>query len=260
MEWVEKASFDRLNKLFVISTSERNYQTLMTDQNLLAVVQEPQSYVLPILPRSTSKVLGLSEHHVLKELSFYKIARAAHPNVPQDWLNQRKKKRRERMLMQASGASRSTIISIACPPSKKKKPVAQPTRKVQALPLKSPPTSAYAPSSTVSSKQDSVADSSSMGTELETEVELVVPRIICEVEEEEDMVVNIRGSFKERQCKRLSESIAVASPPTKRSCMEVPRATPVQDIPPVPKPPTNVARPSCVPTIRPPVGKYARLE
>lgn len=80
-----------------------------------------------------------------------------------------------------------------------------------------------------------------MGTELETEVEPVVPRIICEVEEEEEMAVNIRGSFKERHRKRLSESIAIASPPTKRSCMEVPRATPVQDIPPVPKPPTNVA-------------------
>lgn len=257
---MEKASFDRLNKLFVIYTSERNYQTLMTDQNLLAVVQEPQSYVLPILSRSTSKVLGPSEHHVLKDLSFYKIAHAAYPNVPQNWLNQREKKRQERTLMQAPGASRSAIISIACPPSKKKKPVAQPTRKVQALPLKSPPTSAYASSSAVSSEQDSVADSSSTGTELETEVEPVVPRIICEVEEEEDMAVNIRGSFKERQRKRLSESIAVASPPTKRSCMEVPRATPVQDIPPVPKPPTNVARPSCVPAVRPPIGKYARLE
>ena len=38
VEWVEKASFDRLNKLFVISASERNYQTLLTDRNLLAVV------------------------------------------------------------------------------------------------------------------------------------------------------------------------------------------------------------------------------
>lgn len=31
VEWVEKASFDRLNKLFVISASERYHQTLLTD-------------------------------------------------------------------------------------------------------------------------------------------------------------------------------------------------------------------------------------
>ncbi|KAL6347335.1 hypothetical protein AAG906_016788 [Vitis piasezkii] len=30
VEWVEKACFDRLNKLFVISTNERHYQTLLT--------------------------------------------------------------------------------------------------------------------------------------------------------------------------------------------------------------------------------------
>ena len=40
MKWVDKAFFDRINKLFVISTSEWHYQTLLTDRNLLAVVQE----------------------------------------------------------------------------------------------------------------------------------------------------------------------------------------------------------------------------
>ena len=49
MGWVEKASFDRFNKLFVIFVSERNYQTLLTDRNLLVVVRESQSYVLPII-------------------------------------------------------------------------------------------------------------------------------------------------------------------------------------------------------------------
>ncbi|KAL6339448.1 hypothetical protein AAG906_032983 [Vitis piasezkii] len=37
VEWVEKTSFDWLNKLFVISASERNHETLLTDQNLLSV-------------------------------------------------------------------------------------------------------------------------------------------------------------------------------------------------------------------------------
>ena len=38
--WVEKVSFDRLNKLFVIFASERHHQTLLTNPNLLVVIQE----------------------------------------------------------------------------------------------------------------------------------------------------------------------------------------------------------------------------
>ena len=38
VEWVKKASFDQLNRLFVIFASERHHQTLLTDHNLLVVV------------------------------------------------------------------------------------------------------------------------------------------------------------------------------------------------------------------------------
>lgn len=38
VEWVEKASFDRLNKLFVITSNEHNHQTLLAARNLLAVI------------------------------------------------------------------------------------------------------------------------------------------------------------------------------------------------------------------------------
>ena len=51
MEWVEKASFARLNKLFEISTSERNYQIFFMDKNLQAVIKEAKSFILPILHR-----------------------------------------------------------------------------------------------------------------------------------------------------------------------------------------------------------------
>ncbi|RVW26666.1 hypothetical protein CK203_096506 [Vitis vinifera] len=44
VEWVEKASFARLNKLFEITTAERHHETLLTVRNLLAVVREPQAY------------------------------------------------------------------------------------------------------------------------------------------------------------------------------------------------------------------------
>ena len=51
IEWVEKATFDCLNKLFEITAVERHYQTLLIVWNLLAVVRETQLYVINILPR-----------------------------------------------------------------------------------------------------------------------------------------------------------------------------------------------------------------
>lgn len=42
MEWVKKVSFARLNKLFEISTSERDHQVLILDNNLQALVNNLQ--------------------------------------------------------------------------------------------------------------------------------------------------------------------------------------------------------------------------
>lgn len=48
----------------------------------------------------------------------------------------------------------------------------------------------------------------------------MVPPIVCENEEKEDMTTNLRVGFKERQSKRLPESITIISPPSKRPCLE----------------------------------------
>ena len=47
VEWVDKTSFDRLNKLFMISTSKRNHETLLIEQNLLKLVRDFKSYASP---------------------------------------------------------------------------------------------------------------------------------------------------------------------------------------------------------------------
>lgn len=73
--WVEKASFDRLNRLFEITVGERNYQTLISSRNLLVVFWESQSYILNILPRWLPKVMVSGEHFVPKDLPFYERAR-----------------------------------------------------------------------------------------------------------------------------------------------------------------------------------------
>lgn len=91
MEWVEKALFDPLNKLVVISISKRNYQTLLTDRNLLVVVWEPQPYVFPILPRLVPKVLVPGEHRVLKDLHFYKVVCAADAKTHKTGLTKEKR-------------------------------------------------------------------------------------------------------------------------------------------------------------------------
>ena len=75
VEWVEKASFPRLNKLFEISAAERHHETLLTARNLLAVVREPQMYIINILPRKLPKKVVPGEHYVLKDLLFYKEVR-----------------------------------------------------------------------------------------------------------------------------------------------------------------------------------------
>ena len=41
VEWVEKALFVRLNKLFEITTNKKNHQMLLSARNLLAVIWEP---------------------------------------------------------------------------------------------------------------------------------------------------------------------------------------------------------------------------
>lgn len=71
VEWVDKISFDSLNKLFVIFASERNHETLLIDQNLLALVRDSESYIVPTLPRFAFRVLVPNEHFVLNDLHFY---------------------------------------------------------------------------------------------------------------------------------------------------------------------------------------------
>ena len=77
VEWVENVSFDRLNKLFEIIAIERHHYRLLFARNLLAVVREPQPYVLNIIPRWLPKIVVPREHFMLKDLSFYEKAHEA---------------------------------------------------------------------------------------------------------------------------------------------------------------------------------------
>ena len=47
VEWVEKDSFTRLNKLFEITMNEMNHQRLLIARNLLAVIRGPNRTFFP---------------------------------------------------------------------------------------------------------------------------------------------------------------------------------------------------------------------
>lgn len=87
-----------------------------------------------------------------------------------------------------------------------------------------------------STKPGSTIDLSFVGTEPETKVKLVVPRIIYKKEGEKDMVANLRADFNERQCKCLSESITVIPPPVKKPYTEILCLKPVSVIAPTLEP------------------------
>lgn len=87
VEWVEKVSFNRLNRLFEIVAGERNYQTLFSTRNLLAAVRETHLYTLNIIPRRLPKKVVAGERFVLKNLHFYVEARETDPQARQECLN-----------------------------------------------------------------------------------------------------------------------------------------------------------------------------
>ena len=181
MEWVKKASFDWLNKLFVISTNERHHKTLLIDKNLVVIVWESHPYILSILPHFEPKMLVPDEHHVLKDLSFYKEVRVVDAKAQQNRFDQREKKRQEGTLRQASGVSRPTTSSTTFPSTKRKSVPRLVGKELDLSPFACTPSFSF----TAGTAQDSTC-SPSVGAN--QELEPVVSCIILEPEEgEEDM-------------------------------------------------------------------------
>ena len=64
-------------------------------------------------------------------------------------------------------------------------------------------------------------DPSDSGTHpSEPELESIALRVINEPKEEEDMLNDLRGGFKERHHKRLHEAIDMTPFPAKKTCLE----------------------------------------
>ena len=148
VEWVEKASFARLNKLFEIVATERHYETLLTARNLLVVVREPQAYVINILPRKLPKKVVPREHYVLKDLPFYKEVHKADAEKRQALLDDREGRRKEGTLRKAPGKKCSTSSLLAGAPAKKKNKRKPALNKRKEIKLPTPPKEVIIPPST----------------------------------------------------------------------------------------------------------------
>ncbi|KAJ9687280.1 hypothetical protein PVL29_015957 [Vitis rotundifolia] len=190
-----------------------NHQTPLSARNLLAVIQEPQSYVLPIIPKRLPKVVVLGEYYVLKDLPFYEEACEADAKA-------------QGTLRRALSENGRISSSATCPPVKKKK------SSVKAVKTSVPaPASPFASTPSASTSTDSSAPTLEVNLDLSnsgqsdsgilySEPEPIALGAINEPKLEEGMPTDLRPDFKERHRKRLHEAITVDTPPAKRTCPE----------------------------------------
>ena len=68
MEWVEKASFEKIRQLLQVSERERHYKVLLTSKYLSDVRRNPAPYSLHIIPRPLPSEIVDGEHFVTTDL------------------------------------------------------------------------------------------------------------------------------------------------------------------------------------------------
>ena len=121
VEWVEKASFARLNKLFKINVIEQAYNVLLSDKNMQALIENPKAFIILVFPRLVPPSLVPDEYFMLKDFHFYKVACLADSEAHQAYLEKREKKCQKETLRQAPATGRSLSSSTVRPSAYKKK-------------------------------------------------------------------------------------------------------------------------------------------
>ena len=121
VDWVERASFACLSKLFEIDAKERYYKTLLTARNLTAIVGESQEYVVNILPKKMPKEVVPGEHYTVKDLPIYQALKEVDAEKHRALLDNREKKKNEGTLRKAPGQKRDADSSPKKAPARKRK-------------------------------------------------------------------------------------------------------------------------------------------
>ena len=68
VEWVEKASLEKIRRLLEVSERECHYKVLLTSKNLANVRRNSAPYSLPIIPRPLPSEIVAGEHFVTVDL------------------------------------------------------------------------------------------------------------------------------------------------------------------------------------------------
>ncbi|KAL6347490.1 hypothetical protein AAG906_026012 [Vitis piasezkii] len=118
------------------ASPDKRGHTLLTAQNLMAVVRESQEYVINILPRKLPKKVVPGQHYILKDLPFYKEVQKADAQKRRALLDDREGRRKEGTLRKAPGKKRPAPSPPAGAPAKKKKKVSNKGKEVK---LPTPP-------------------------------------------------------------------------------------------------------------------------
>ena len=79
MQWVEKASPEKIHRLLEVFEQKRNCEVLLNLKNLADVRQSPTPYGLSIIPRLLPSEIVGGEHFVTTDLLDFLVGRAPSP-------------------------------------------------------------------------------------------------------------------------------------------------------------------------------------
>ena len=68
VNWVEKASFKKIQKLLEIYELERHHEILLTTRNFCELSRNPSPYIIPVIPRPFPTEIVKGEHYVIVDL------------------------------------------------------------------------------------------------------------------------------------------------------------------------------------------------
>ena len=83
VQWVEKASLEKIRRLLEVSEQERHYEVLLTLKNLVDVRWSPAPYSLPIIPRALPLEIVDREHFITSDMLSLLAGRAPSTRDPE---------------------------------------------------------------------------------------------------------------------------------------------------------------------------------
>ena len=112
MQWVEKASLEKICRLLEVSEQERHYEVLLTLKNLADVRRSPTPYRVPIIPRLLPSEIVGKEHFITIDLLYFLAGHAPSPGDPEAEALSREQALRASSVpsTSTSGGSSSTLL------------------------------------------------------------------------------------------------------------------------------------------------------